>query len=400
MLNKKSNELILFFIKNKCLYKNNEKINDNTKKYLLLLLNELIQAEKYVNSLTISPQVEKITKRNMPNPGDLQHVPHLIKRHIHKKSLFYVKYYFSLLDREFTFHFITEQDEHLEIYNNHVKKMLMWLYILNKQTQNKSCSKILNVYLYFSSVEKELPKTKDYILDENNVNTAYTYSCKEDNIIVIYRKEEWFKVFIHETFHSFGLDFSSMNTTISSQCILNIFNVKSEVNLFEAYSEFWARIMNSLFVGYFHSNKSQKDFLIKCEFFIYLERIYSFFQMIKVLKFMNIKYEELFSTLDNSVKLKYREKSNVLSYYIITNILMFYYQLFISWCVDTNGTNQFMFFRKNMDSQNKMCLFVKKYCKTKIFLNNVDCMETTMEELKELHYNIKNNLRMTICELE
>ena len=400
MLNKKSNDLILFFIKNKCLYKNNEKINMITKNILLYLLNELIQAEKYINSLTISPQVEKITKNKIPNPGNLQHVPHLIKRHIHIKSLYYVKYHFSLFDRHFTFHFITERDNHLEVYNNYVKRMLMWLYILNRQTKNKKCSKILNIYVYFSSVEKELPKTKDYILDENNVNTAYTYACKEDNIIVIYRKEEWFKVFIHETFHSFGLDFSSMNTTFSSQCILNIFNVNSEVNLFEAYSEFWARIMNSLFISYYHSNKSQNDFLMKCEFFIYLERLYSFFQMIKVLKFMNIKYEELFSTLNNSVKLKYKENSNVLSYYIITNILMFYYQSFLSWCFDTNGINQFMFFRKNIDSQNKMCLFVKKHCMTKIFLNNVDCMETTIEQLKDLHYNIKNNLRMTICELE
>ena len=122
--------------------------------------------------------------------------------------------------------------------------------------------------------------------------------------------------------------------------------------------------------------------------------------MIKVLKFMNIKYEELFSTLNNSVKLKYKEKSNVLSYYIITNILMFNYQLFLSWCVDTNGTNKFMFFRKNIDSQNKMCLFVKTHCMTQIFLDSVDCMETTIDELKDLHYNIKNNLRMTICELE
>jgi hypothetical protein len=397
MLNKKSNELILFFIKNNCLHENKEKLNINTKKIFLFLFQQLLQAEKYINSLTIYPIVEKITQNNIP--GNLHHVPHHITKHIHHKSLYYIKYDFSLLDRKIIIHFITESNGHLEIYNNYAKRMIMWLYILTNQSQNKSCSKVLNIYVYFTSVEKELPKEKNYILDENNANTAYTYSCKEDNIIVIYRKEEWFKVFIHETFHSFGMDFSSMNTSTSREQILEIFNVNSEVNLFEAYSEFWARIINSLFVSYFHCNKTSKDFLMKCDFFIYLERIYSFFQMIKVLKYMNINYSDFFSTI-SSVKLKYRENSNILSYYVLTNILMCYYQRFISWCVNNNGRNQFMNFKKDAETQNKMCLFIRQHYKTKQFLNSILCMEKTIHELTDLHYNIKNNLRMTICELE
>jgi len=399
MLNKKSNELILFFIKNNCLHKNKEKINMITKKCFLHLFQELIKAEKYVNSLMISPKVEKITKRNIPNPGNLHPIPHHIKKHIHHKSLFYVRYQFSLLDREIIIHFVTETDGNIQMYNNYVKRMLMWLYILMNQSQNKMCSRILNIYIYFSTTTKELPKIKDYILDESNVNTAYTYACKEDNIIVIYRKEEWFKVFIHETFHSFGLDFASMDSFPSRECILDIFNVDSEVNLFEAYSEFWARIMNSLFVSYFHCNKSQNDFLTKCEFFIYLERVYSFFQMIKVLRYMKITYTDLFSTI-SSVKLKYREKSNVLSYYVLTNILMYYYQSFISWCITNNGSKHFMHFKKEVELQNKMCLFIRQHYKTTLFLENILCMENTILELTDLHYNIKNNLRMTICELE
>jgi hypothetical protein len=399
MLNKKSNELILFFIKNKCLHGNKEKLNMITKKCFLYLFQEMFNSEKYVNSLTISPKVEKIIKRNIPNPGNLQHVPHHIKQHIHNKSLFYLRYQFSLLDRKIIIHFVTESDGNVELYNNYVKRMLMWLYILNNQSQNKTCSKVLNIYVYFSTITKELPKIRDYILDESNVNTAYTYACKEDNIIVIYRKEEWFKVFIHETFHSFGMDFASMDSFPSRECILGIFNVESEVNLFEAYSEFWARIMNSLFVSYVHCNKTTNDFLTKCEFFIYLEKIYSFFQMIKVLRYMKITYTDFFSTI-SSVKLKYREKSNVLSYYVLTNILMYYYQHFISWCITNNGSKQFMYFKKEVELQNKMCLFIREYYKTKQFLNSIVCMENSILKLTNLHYNIKNNLRMTICELE
>jgi hypothetical protein len=114
---------------------------------------------------------------------------------------------------------------------------------------------------------------------------------------------------------------------------------------------------------------------------------------------MKITYTDFFSTI-SSVKLKYREKSNVLSYYVITNILMYYYQNFISWCITNNGSKQFMYFKKEVELQNKMCLFIREYYKTKQFLNSIVCMENTVLKLTNLHYNIKNNLRMTICELE
>ena len=79
---------------------------------------------------------------------------------------------------------------------------------------------------------------------------------------------------------------------------------------------------------------------------------------------------------------------------------MYNYQSFFSWCVNNNGINKFMNFKKDVESQNKMCLFVREYYKRNNFLTNIICMEETIHEVKDLHYNIKNNLRMTICELE
>ena len=80
---------------------------------------------------------------------------------------------------------------------------------------------------------------------------------------------------------------------------------------------------------------------------------------------------------------------------------MFYYQQFISWCMTNNmSINKILFFKKDIESQNKMCLFVKQHCNKKKLIDNVACIETTIHELKDLNYNIKNNLRMTICELE
>ena len=44
---------------------------------------------------------------------------------------------------------------------------------------------------------------------------------EENNIseIIIFRNEEWFKVFVHETFHLFGVDFSNMSNLKKSKDI-------------------------------------------------------------------------------------------------------------------------------------------------------------------------------------
>ena len=128
----------------------------------------------------------------------------------------------------------------------------MWIYILN-QYSSKICAKTITVYFYFTSLEKKLPKSAVSVLDEIHINTAFTTTCPRDSEIVIYRKEEWFKVFMHETFHNFGLDFSDMNNDICTRDILNIFPIDSKVNLYESYAEFWAEIMNALFCSFLKS---------------------------------------------------------------------------------------------------------------------------------------------------
>ena len=197
----------------------------------------------------------------------------------------------------------------------------MWLYILNIYS-SRECANTLTIYFYFTSLEKSLPNSNIHILDEINVNTAFTTTCPKDSEIVVFRKEEWFKVFIHETFHNFGLDFSAMNNNEINNCILNIFKVESLVNSYEAYTEFWAEIINASFCS-FHSIKNKNDvneFLSNTEFYINFERTYSFFQLVKTLDFMGLSYSDMYSKSKHSIILRenlYKENTNVLSYYII-----------------------------------------------------------------------------------
>ena len=282
----------------------------------------------------------------------------------------------------------------------------MWLYILN-QYSSKQCANSLVVYFYFTSLEKKLPSSNIFILDEINVNTAFTTTCPKDSEIVVFRKEEWFKVFIHETFHNFGLDFSDMNNSDAHKCILDIFKVDSYVNLYESYTEFWAEIMNALFCSFFSlkDKTNLSEFLSNSEFFINFERTYSFFQLVKTLNFMGLTYNDLYSNSNHSKILRenlYKEKTHVLSYYIIKTVLINNYQNYLYWCKINNLS--LIQFKKTTGNQKEYCNFIQKHYKNSSMLNGVTETQRFLKEIERknkrsnYHY-ILSNLRMSICEL-
>jgi len=419
MLNKTSTELITFFIENKCLSK--IKTTKYTRTLLITLLSLLTKADEYVRTIRGSaefqPAIFKIKHMNdIPKSTIFSQgtTPKHIEDHIHSHSMYYIKYQFSLFQRKINIYFIVQDHFKINVYNEYAERILMWLHILHTHS-SVSCSSKLNVIIYFTRMEKLLPRPSDktHILDENNINTAYTYSCRINNDIVIYRKEEWFKVFIHETFHSFGLDFSGKDTYITKERMLQIFNVNSQVNLFEAYTEFWARIINAAFTGYYitlgtkrignvYIDKTQTPIFIgKCEMLIYLEQLYSCFQMVKILNYMKIEYDDIIDfSRHSSVKMKYRENTNVLSYYVIANVLMYNCQSFLLWCKNNNDS---LFQSKYSSSyQINLCNFINFHYNHPDFIRGIHCIRNSFIQLKQehRHVNLRNNLRMTICELE
>lgn len=333
--------------------------------------------------------------------------------HIDEYSSIEISYTFSLYGRNIKVYFILEEEEKsLEYrrFNKYVEVISIWLSILIKYS-NKKCSQSLTIYIYFTSLKKTLPENNYYALNQNNVNTAFTYSCPKDSEIVIYRNEEWFKVLIHETFHSFGLDFSE-EMNITRKCneeILKLFPVKSEVSSYEAYTEFYAELINAAICSfYINNNKFDFDTFIRSfEILMYVERRHSFFQLVKVLNFMGLRYSDLYSSSNKSMILReimYKENTNVLSYYIIKTILLNNYCDFLLWCSNNNDTLlQFKKTAKNIDS---FCKFIKDNYKSKTMLIGVKETEKLFDEIHQnsnkrntKEKNLINSLRMTICEL-
>ena len=421
-LTKNSKKLLSFFMHNNCINYTHPTKKINT--ILLKLYSEIKSAEEYSESLKSKKKcnlfynikvedIHNVSQIPKPSTFPADGFPPQIRKHIDEFTMSKVTYQLYLLDRKVTIYFLLEDVNpytKVPMLNNYVDNMLLWLVILD-QYASKECASELSVYIYLTSQEKNMPATNISVLDEHNVNTAFTMTCPKISEIVIFRKEEWFKVFLHETFHNFGLDFSAFNNDLCNKRILSIFPVKSEVNLFEAYSETWAKIMNACFCSYRSlSNKSNYgQFVSNFYFFINFERMFCYFQMVKVLDFMNLTYQQLFKKGLKMNQLRdtfYKEKTNVLSYYVITIILLNSFSDFMLWC-ESNNLNLLQF-KKTTGNQDSFCLFIEERYKAPLFLKNVRCTEIFLHKIKtngdftkfkkDSAYILKN-LRMTVCEL-
>ena len=400
-LTKESNLLMSFFVENNCLTPIKQTMQ--TDKIMLKIYKQICDGFDYVKTIDIDCQIVNETPKPKTFPPGA--FPDIVSKHIDDNSLGTLVYNFELFKRKITIYFILENrnitNKMVNKYNNYVENMLVWLYIINIYS-SKDCVDNLKIFVYHTSLLKMVPKSNAFVLNENNVNTAFTRTCPVDSEIVIFRKEEWFKVFIHETFHNFGLDFSDFDSSICKEKILKIFPVNSELNLYEAYAEFWARLMNICFVSYNNmKTEEEEDFLANVELFINFERIFAFFQMTKVLNFMGLSYKHLYgkTTLsDNLRKTLYKEETSVLSYYIITAILMNNYQDFLLWC-ETNNSSLLQF-KKTKKNIEMFCNFIIDKYKTKNMLSSVSCSEKMLKQNRGSGLNyLQKTLRMTICEL-
>jgi hypothetical protein len=281
-----------------------------------------------------------------------------------------------------------------DIYGRYVHRIMTWLGVVNEYTNSTVCVKTLSVYIYHTPLKKTIGRTTD-VLGENEVNTAFTRSCPKTAEIVIFRLEEWFKVFIHETFHTFGLDFSATDPHNCTIQMRKMFNVKSSVNLFEAYAECWARILYSVFGAFIDHPMSVSKFERAAINNIQSEQLYSIFQMVQVLKYIGTTYSDISSSARIS---QYQEHTNVLAYYVITAVLINYHSQFIMWCTTHNTT--LLKFNNTVTNQNSLCAFIQSRYREKSFIEKTDRIKKYIDDasLHNPHNPLFNSLRMTANE--
>jgi len=334
------------------------------------LYNEILLGFNYYNDIksTIQSETKKINNVNkIPFPSSIsdKFFPKDIENNIKSKSNFYATYNIEILGYKFKIVLVYALNTfNIEYY---VSVIITWLHIVLNYATSK-CSKNITIFIYLTDKSKKLPSNELDILDVINVNSAYTYCCrnpKTKNEIVIFRKEEWFKTLIHETMHAFGLDFCKLDNDFVSNKIKTTFPINSDINLNESYCEFWAETLNILIISFFSLKSSDTidTYLQSVKNWITYEKTFSIIQLIKILKYMNLEYTDLYKNNKMCVFKRnffYHENTNVFSYYIIKCILMYNLEDFILWCVD-NNINALDFFKTTTNIENFIQFIVSKY---------------------------------------
>ena len=347
-----------------------------------------------------------------------------------------------------------------------VLKIYIWLKLLSKYS-SVECGKNLECFIYLTPFKRKLPSCSDVETESNmyhyndspeneidddtenmygagnkksnvigasHVNGGVSDVCQIDGRIVVYRREEWFKVLIHETMHNYGLDFSTLNISSANKKLQSIFAIQTDIKIFESYCEIWARIMNVFFESYFELNRYSRTLFrplttrkkiinnIHKQHFVSLknghkhvgtdkkerflnifydniqhESVFSIFQCVKVLNFMGLDYNIISNCNDANyviVKKFYKEQTNVFAYYIIVAVLIANFNNFILWCID-NNTNLFNFKKENA-SVDSFVMFISKNYKNNDLLKMIVGLEKRLENRTQNDEMLLTTMRMSV----
>ena len=396
---KDSGELITYFIP----YVKEKKENRSFNKILLQLYRDILKADDYVND----KMNKTCFKTHLRGKGELlkcsllegSFVPAEIRQYIQTHIIKQLIYRCTIHDRvvKVVFSIFSEDElKRIDKYNRYVKFIYTWLYIC-QQYSLKRCSKEITIFLNLTSYKKVLPSNPGNVIDVDNVNTAVTYACTPEGEMLIYREEEWIKVFIHETFHSFGFDYGLQNNSSIKPRFQSLFEIESDFAISESYTEVWARIVNCAFNSFYSltDRTNTNDFLLYIHFCLQIERLMAVYQLIKVLNYMGMSYKtitEKSELASSRRKNLYREKTNVFAYYIISAILLNNVHLFLNWCL-LHNSNLFLF-SQNPNSVTQFIDFIFKEYNNPVLLNTIRTLEKKHSQKKI----INTNLRMSAVE--
>lgn len=359
-----------------------------------------------------------------PDTFELRDFPPAIISHVNAHIKSALIYTVPFMGRTVVIRFLTEH-AHINMqsttilttYDMYVKRMLIWLKIAYKYS-TAECINDLSVVIYHTSLKKTVSNASIDVLGQNHANTAFTRTCAAKPEIVIYRTEEWFKSFIHESFHSLHLDFSGTTDDVTRTAMLALFAIQSDVKLYEAYTECWARIINVFFFSYSildDASKTPQKYTTNVYHFLQLERMHAMFQMVKVLDYMELNYLKVVSSRTDyrtESKELYKEGTSIFAYYVVTSILLFNMHEFIDWCAANNPNT--LNFKKTRQNLIEFCDFIKSKYKLRTFTNVVKKMETMYDDVYDASLatymeqgNNRNcdshifttNMRMSCCEL-
>ena len=373
-----------------------DKLSDTSRTLINKIVNQiLLGQDSWKTNQTYREY--RLGQDEFPKDVDFYHIVDEIRTEIEMFSKIGKKYSFIIGSRTFTIFAIYPYNPSMRISPTNIYKMLdenvikmyIWLYVATQFIQGSECSPQLTIYLYLTDHKKKIPKKSGEPLSEIHANTGFTMACPTvSNNIYIYRREEWFKVFIHETFHSLGLDFARMPEEIANREIFKMFSISCDLRFYEAYTETWAEIIHAIFVSMTPPSRVLESALND-------ERMFSLFQKTKLLKHHKMDYRELCSV---SSQKRYNEKTAVFSYYFLKSIMMFYYNEFIEWCVENNGGT--FAFKKTPANIISLTRFIKSHYNRQDYKENIENFEKWFSKNSHKDMIEMKSLKMSVSTME
>ena len=328
-------------------------------------LKQFERTVKTVDSWMQVPLPADMRRRLMSNGanGADDFFPKEIQRHILNEQSVAVTYKFSVGGRDVVLHFVVfnKRDDNLNMHKMmaRARRVCALLHLVSLHASRITCSSTLNIFIYMTEFKKLFPTRKGEAFDSEHANTGLAYHCARNNDVVVYRKEEWFKVLIHELFHAFGLSFIEGDLPDGADAAMQrvlqrTYAISHPVRIYETYCEIWARILNVVFACFADGgNGGCEHHDAKCEnsdvaLAVFGECVmkglrkdadHALHQCAKIMHHMDIPSSVLLNPTDQNraiVAEKYRENTNVFAYYVLTCALQHSHELFLEWCYKNN----------------------------------------------------------------
>lgn len=320
------------------------KENSIMRNFLTYIYPQFSEFTKIINTLNITKS------RNLhTNPSEK--INAIIKEHLSKSKYIdtnvityisnnisnckIITYENIIHNKKFILEFVIYDKTNINKLDNIVKNMLVFLQILIKISKNlnneiNSCSKDgISITFFFTPFLKKLTLTKDNnkeILGPKNVNSGFNYTCLSSGSIIIYRKEDFFKVFVHESIHGYGIDIALHNNftkNINYNKFINLFALankdNSNIGINEAVTEFWTSLLY-LCVNSYQDSKNLQNFIYNFERLYKIELVHALYQISKILHYNNLTYNTFINNSKSNSN--YRENSHIFSYFIVKTLML------------------------------------------------------------------------------
>ena len=298
-----------------------------------------------------------------------------------------------------TLHITLDNDQHQysrEDIKTMFRRMIVWFFFITPYA-TRTCNKdTLHVYVYMTPFAKHLDtrKRQKRVIGPLHCNSGMSDVCgtRSSSEIVVFRSEEWLKVLMHETFHNFGLDFSSDDKGLYTPLFHKRFGIPdSEYMLCETYTDMWARLIHVSYVAYLqcrYSPKGAASYTQQVEFLLFYESLFSLYQAVRVLDYFGLSYSDL-----PDKGYKFNEQTNVFAYYICTALWMTDPVSFIEWCEGTNPSGNFY------QSAPGSLVYIKQFAQQLLMRSKRKSMHQRFEDVKRSCQWNTNTLRMSIIDL-